>query len=831
MRKGPPPLLILMLSLILAISSAAASFAVAAPDGAGVNLDQWANTDGAWQNGDLNKNNSVYAEGEVVPFRLAIEGLTPGVHTIHLNWDVTASGHAAYDFLASYDATESPDLCAAGGGGVSSLCPSLPTAFPLAMFTDTFSIDGKPIAGAYGSTPRVMTLYGVSAASFGPPTYTDGAHSSGDVELTFTASGTAVLLAWGGHIAATSYWGPDVPQGAGMVSGAPWHMRTQSLDGGGQSNQDRSIQTSALPDPVIRIVKYQDTNGDGDRDAGEPGLAGWSFTIYDSAQHDEGTYSTGTDGTDGTVTVTMRDADTYTVVEDLQTGWTNTDPGTGSETAVAPRGTTTELVFGNRFTEVPENGTVQVYKYNDENGDGDDEDGADPAIAGWDFTVQAVVEGTPTGPTYDLITGSDGYTDVLELAPGTYGVCETLGEGWTNTYPGSQDATVCWETLVEPDQDAILTFGNHYTAPPENGTLRVFKYDDIDNDGSRAEGEPGLSGWRFTVEPMVEISTLESLILTTGSSPLGRGTLSLPEGWYEVCEQSPLPTGWSNTDPGDGLCNSVYVPEGQDSDVLYFGNHYTPTPTPTPQDGTLQVTKYNDTDRNGTRGTSEPGLAGWAFRVYSGTTLLTTLTTDANGVAAIGLVAGTYTVTEVTQTGWTNTEPGGTTPTKTATVVAGQVTGVIFGNAVVIIPPTTQTQLVITKYADGNRNGARDTGEGVLAGFTFTIRDSAGTVVRTVVSGADGTATVTGLALGAYSITEEATTGWVNTDPGAAAGARKFVTFTSTATSATVIFGNAQVQLPSTSTSEDGMVLLLLALLAGVGLALPFAARRGPRMA
>src|SRR5689334_5648941 len=60
-----------------------------------VNLDQCANqaTPCDWVNGDLNGNNSRYGEGLVVPFRLAIDGLTPGVaHTIHLNYDFTAGG-------------------------------------------------------------------------------------------------------------------------------------------------------------------------------------------------------------------------------------------------------------------------------------------------------------------------------------------------------------------------------------------------------------------------------------------------------------------------------------------------------------------------------------------------------------------------------------------------------------------------------------------------------------------------------------------------------------------------------------------------------------------
>ena len=94
-----------------------------------VDLDQWANQAGqGWQNGDLNGSNSAYAEGLVVPFRLAIEGLAAGQHTIHINYDFTAGGREAYDFLATYNATENPGLCASGGGAVSSMCPGLPAA-------------------------------------------------------------------------------------------------------------------------------------------------------------------------------------------------------------------------------------------------------------------------------------------------------------------------------------------------------------------------------------------------------------------------------------------------------------------------------------------------------------------------------------------------------------------------------------------------------------------------------------------------------------------------------------------------------------------------------
>ena len=131
-----------VLSLALQYGSFAAPGSVYAA--VGVNLDQWANgspppTGEEWQNGNLNGNNSEYAEGLVVPFRLAIEGLSAGQHTIHINHDFTAGGHKAYDFLATWDATEAgTDACSAGGGAVSSLCGNLGSPNIKAFPTDTF---------------------------------------------------------------------------------------------------------------------------------------------------------------------------------------------------------------------------------------------------------------------------------------------------------------------------------------------------------------------------------------------------------------------------------------------------------------------------------------------------------------------------------------------------------------------------------------------------------------------------------------------------------------------------------------------------------------------
>lgn len=219
-----------------------------------VNLDQWAATDLFWQNGNLNATNSAYPEGGIVPFRMAMEGIAPGSHTIHLNYDFSASGHKAYDFLATWNVTNAAGaICSASGGAISSMCPSLPTSSGMNFPSDPFVANGLPVSGAeaYSAAPRQLRIWGGTIVSISTPSHSGSvnANSSADMLVTFTATGSAVLLAWGGHLAQSAYWdvaGGGPRDGASLVSGAPWHMRTLQLDGSGNKNQDRSISPSAI---------------------------------------------------------------------------------------------------------------------------------------------------------------------------------------------------------------------------------------------------------------------------------------------------------------------------------------------------------------------------------------------------------------------------------------------------------------------------------------------------------------------------------------------------------------------------------------------------------
>ena len=57
-----------------------------------------------WINGNLQANNSMYAEGDATPQRLWLQGLAPGsTHTVTLKYGTTKGGKHAYDYLTTYD--------------------------------------------------------------------------------------------------------------------------------------------------------------------------------------------------------------------------------------------------------------------------------------------------------------------------------------------------------------------------------------------------------------------------------------------------------------------------------------------------------------------------------------------------------------------------------------------------------------------------------------------------------------------------------------------------------------------------------------------------------
>ena len=190
-------------------------------------------TGSAWQNGNLGDSNSHYREGDSVPFRAVLTNLsTSGAHTVVIEYDTIDNGAHAYDYLTSYDRTETT---AAPCSGVSPCVPGTAGAIPVDPTIAFANPDSAQVPGAIsiwnGSVTSVV--YGTADAA--------GKRS---VTVSFTATDSRVVLAWGGHIASQIDWGAG--NSAGSISGSPYHMRLLDLDGDGLGNMDRSLKASSV---------------------------------------------------------------------------------------------------------------------------------------------------------------------------------------------------------------------------------------------------------------------------------------------------------------------------------------------------------------------------------------------------------------------------------------------------------------------------------------------------------------------------------------------------------------------------------------------------------
>ena len=243
-RKAFPALLAALAAVLwVGLTSAPASAA-----NPGADIEQCRNgtfaapvqcTGSAWETGNAGFSNSHYREGDSVPFRAKLINLeTSGSHTLVIGYDTIDSGAHAYDYLTSFDRTET----------TAAPCPGIS---PCAGGS-SFSIPVDPtITFANSSSTQVP-----GAISIWNGTITNIAYGSGDaagkrsVIVTFTASSSIVLLAWGGHIASQIDWGAG--NSAGSISGSPYHMRLLDLDNDGLGNMDRSLSAAAVaPVPAI----------------------------------------------------------------------------------------------------------------------------------------------------------------------------------------------------------------------------------------------------------------------------------------------------------------------------------------------------------------------------------------------------------------------------------------------------------------------------------------------------------------------------------------------------------------------------------------------------
>ena len=245
--------------------------------------------------------------------------------------------------------------------------------------------------------------------------------------------------------------------------------------------------------------------------------------------------------------------------------------------------------------------------------------------------------------------------------------------------PSTTSGTV-FVRVVDTDRSKDVTLDSLYVDDmwinsDLRGEIHGSKWHDLDADGVRDAGEPGLADWTIFLDDD------NDGILDAGET----STLTDANGDYSFVDLIPTDytvaevpqAGWQQTFPTGNGRHTVTVNPAEIVTGIDFGNLALP--------GEIHGSKWHDLNANGIRDAGEPGLANWTIFLDDGNGTLdigeTSTVTDINGdFSFIDLIPGDYTVVELPQYGWQQTFPAGD-GTHLLTLIAGQIVDNIkFGN-------------------------------------------------------------------------------------------------------------------------------------------------------
>ena len=485
---------------------------------------------------------------------------------------------------------------------------------------------------------------------------------------------------------------------------------------------------------------FDDLNGDGDWDPGEPGIEGLTVTLDDGGS--QVTTTTGTGATAGEYDFTGLEPGTYTVTVDtagFPAGTVTTLDGAAPSVTVASTDDVDTADFGYLFPA-----TFGDFVFHDLNGNGLF-DAGEPGIDGVDLTLTSPVLGAPITTT----TSGGGNYLFSGLEPGPYTV--TLDTATLPTgYALSTGGNTITQAIVSGTNFLDADFGADTTAD-----IGDFIFHDLNADGSWDSGEPALAGVEVTLTGGGLVIPLTDTTDATGNYLFA----DLDPGSYTVTvDTATLPAGYVVTAGTDQQSTTIV----SDADDLTLDFGYATTTG-------IGDYVYDDLNGDGIQNDGPAATVGIenADVTITGTSPGAshaggfTIQTDADGGYLFdNLVPGTYTVS-IAMTGVlagaANTE-GGTTQTITVESDTPDL-DVDFG----VTFPTGIGDLV---FDDADGDGVFDAGENGISGVTVTLTGGGLVTPLVDVTDIDGLYSFPGLAPGTYIVTLTATdlpTGVVNT--------------------------------------------------------------------
>jgi cyclophilin family peptidyl-prolyl cis-trans isomerase len=233
------------------------------------------------------------------------------------------------------------------------------------------------------------------------------------------------------------------------------------------------VRVSSITLDSIDGTVFTDTNGNGQLDSGEPGVAGRTVFIDKdgTGKPDSNNPSTTTDA-NGNFTFTGLSPGSYTVKEDLPSGVALT---TGTQTVTVSASSTASGVLFGEAVPAKITGTVFV----DDNSNGQLDSG-EPGVAGRTVFLNEDHTGSPTNNP-QTTTDANGNFTFSGVAPGSYTVMEVLPANITLTTP-TQTVTV-----TASHTTSGVNFG-------ERPSIVGMVFSDLKVNGKFDASDPGMPG-------------------------------------------------------------------------------------------------------------------------------------------------------------------------------------------------------------------------------------------------------------------------------------------------------------------------------------------------
>ncbi|MDP1860167.1 MAG: SdrD B-like domain-containing protein [Gemmatimonadaceae bacterium] len=269
----------------------------------------------------------------------------------------------------------------------------------------------------------------------------------------------------------------------------------------------------------------------------------------------------------------------------------------------------------------------------------------------------------------------------------TWAGCETLSGTQISPATPCADATADWADwtavangLTDPRIHALVNngafialvcgnFSQGLNPPTHAPSISGTKFEDLNGDGDRDPGEPGLANWT------IQLFNGGALLATDTTDPNGHYAFELDADTYRITSENfevreVLQANWVQS----RAPAQIRVPYGSgnaDFGANDFGNY---------RPATITGIKFHDANADGAQDSDEPGLPDWQISLSNGATR----TTAADGTYAFSGLRPSdlpYTVSETQRDGYRQTAPAPVGGTHSVTLQSGQIAGPLaFGN-------------------------------------------------------------------------------------------------------------------------------------------------------